>query len=389
MRRILPILFHSEQKDHCKIFVKKYGIDSYIIIPSTQDICMEVLLYQITKILLPLIAYYHLLTDHSSFNVVSPDAKGIERVADYALIPFHYIFGGKILSKQELSFRFNYDHHLLVKSSTSLVTLPLSIAIGIPLKALSLRFSKCALDLNQTVRSHIAYYRSVGIPIDTDRPTELDSPIYARRPEEVEKFKIECEALRAILHLFNRYHILYWADCGTCLGAYRYRGVIPWDDDIDLAILLPDHENVKLALSELDSRKYQVQDWSNRGHPHTYLRVYIKATKSLIDIYHFYIDEKNRTLSYILSNESSAFLPTTWKLRESRYTIPTPFSMVFPLARTPFEDMEISIPRQTKEYLQLRYGEDLSPVKLFNSHTQKYEKNFDHPYWKQENPRPD
>lgn len=336
---------------------------------------MEKVLTRLTEIFLPLISSYHLLSENPYFNETPQNASGIEKVASVSLIPFHYVFGGKVVtSENERVLRFDYDSHLLSKSTVALLTLPLSAAVGLPLRA-------AAYFKKKPEPSYTFNHRKFE-PALLAVMGELASSTFPRRPGDENYLQIEKNALAEIARLFKKHEIPFWVDCGTCLGAYRHRGVIPWDEDIDVAILQKDHDRVRAALSELDPAKYHLQDWSNRSLPKTFLRLYVKESRSLIDIYHFHLDEKTETLHYILSNEDSAFVPESWKVRERNFKVPTPLNLVFPLKKSSLDGVEIFVPNKTKEYLQLRYGQDLSPAKLYNPETGQYEKNLDHPYWK-------
>jgi hypothetical protein len=344
---------------------------------------------------MPLVTCYHLITSNVFLNTAATDAEGLEQLGNTALIPFQYLFAGYNAhpsqpNHYEIKQHFDYHEHLLLKTGGSLIALPLSVFTGSILKGIAylspeVRKRHCQIAQSLTtpyIQSNENYYRSIGLQSHHNLPPEKISPRhFTRGPEDESHLKWEKEALREIAQILKENQITFWADCGTCLGIYRHGGAIPWDLDLDIGILSPDFTNVKHALSALDPEKYLVQDWSNRLHPETLLKVYVCKTREYIDIYHFGIDPQTQTISFILSNADSIFMPTSWKVREKRFTIPTPFETVFPLKVGDFDGIELPVPNQIERYLQMRYGDNLAPAKIYNEITHAYEKDLTHPYW--------
>lgn len=308
------------------------------------------------------------------------------------LAPSRYLFGGKTVSlvdgKCEATPSFHYEKYDLAKTALFVLALPICEVLGCTLKGLSflsketrqeyatIKQSLCDI----TLSSKFNFYRRVGI---SNLHSKNLAPCLALvRPTILsEVHQKEVNAFREVSELLNEHGIVFWLDCGSCLGAYRYGGMIPWDSDIDIAILSPDHLNARKVLSKLDPERFQIQDWSSYNYPQTFLKIYLKETKTFIDIYQHDIDPEKRTLAYFYTFKDS-LIPDSWKKGELAMTKPVPYDIVFPLHQATFDGIVTWVPNQLENYLHYEFGPNLSPTMVWDEKTQAYLKFKDHPYWK-------
>lgn len=341
---------------------------------------------------MPLVSSYFALSTSVFFNTSTQEASHFEKFGNILLTPAQFTLVAEEAKYEDgiwqFSTKFDYQKQFWIKAIPATILTPVSLIVGGGVKALSF------LDPNVRQRHRaLVQEKSFGkiylkeklyekLNIDLKAPMEsFVSSKALRRPGSENALQEEKKAFQEIIHLLNQANIAWWVDCGTCLGAYRYGGVIPWDEDVDIAVLVDDFENVRRALNALDPKKYLVQDWSSRDFPNSYIKVYIRKTSNLIDIYHFKPNFETKTLQYILSLEENVFFTEWWKIRERRFTVPVAFDTVFPLKKADFDGIEVFVPNNPEKYLQRIYGENLAPAKVYNPLTDAYEKDLSHPYW--------
>jgi len=65
------------------------------------------------------------------------------------------------------------------------------------------------------------------------------------------------ELLEEIDRICKKHNIPYVVFCGTALGAVRHKGIIPWDDDLDVSMLRKDYEKfLEVAPAELKEQYF-------------------------------------------------------------------------------------------------------------------------------------
>ena len=74
----------------------------------------------------------------------------------------------------------------------------------------------------------------------------------------------QIEVLKYVDEICRENNIRYFADCGTLLGAIRHRGFIPWDDDIDLAMLRSDYIRFRDIVLEKDDEYFKLKCFKSR-----------------------------------------------------------------------------------------------------------------------------
>lgn len=69
---------------------------------------------------------------------------------------------------------------------------------------------------------------------------------------------VEMDILEDMQNVCKENNIRYFADGGTLLGAIRHRGYVPWDDDIDIAMLRPDYDRFLDIIKNKWMEKYEL-----------------------------------------------------------------------------------------------------------------------------------
>lgn len=79
--------------------------------------------------------------------------------------------------------------------------------------------------------------------------------------EELKRIQLE------LLDYFDSFckenNLNYWLDYGSLLGAIRHKGYIPWDDDLDIAMLREDYEKAASLFNNQRNQRFIFQTPSN------------------------------------------------------------------------------------------------------------------------------
>lgn len=87
-------------------------------------------------------------------------------------------------------------------------------------------------------------------------------------------WKCQLDILKEVLDICRRNNIKVFADGGTLLGAIRHKGIIPWDDDIDVAMLREDYDRFcAIAAKELKEPYFLQNIYTDKLYDHRHSQV--------------------------------------------------------------------------------------------------------------------
>ena len=105
--------------------------------------------------------------------------------------------------------------------------------------------------------------------------------------------QMEFDLLREFDRVCKRLQLSYFLVCGSALGAVKYGGFIPWDDDIDVAMYREDYERFCREAPDLLPGHLFVQNFrSDPAFPHIYSKLrnsnttYIEQSAARLPINH-------------------------------------------------------------------------------------------------------
>lgn len=164
--------------------------------------------------------------------------------------------------------------------------------------------------------------------------------------------------LESIGKIFAECDITYWLEGGTLLGIRRENRLLPWDDDIDVSMMIDQSSKLPKLYKALKKANYRVklrhfEKDDVPFHKGDLRMIKIRERKFFglikgpvcLDVFIKYPFEDN---SY-------------WEIANKKKKVPSKFYQAFKTIE--FNSFHYSIPQLTDDYLTYRYGEWQTPVK--------------------------
>lgn len=238
---------------------------------------------------------------------------------------------------------------------------------------------------------------------------------YQLKPKGImEKIQLlNLELVNFIDNICKKYDLKYWMEAGTLLGAIRHNDFIPWDDDVDLAMVRRDYERLlpllkhEIKVNGLDN--YISVERMDRVNNNNFLIAFIKLSFRInhslfgfIDIFPYdfrkddsdiseriYRDEKKLFYKKLFEGQDKCKVIREYMknldltLEDSEFLIPgadgtrvdmygfdvIKRNVIFPLKLAKFNNNYYPCPNDSEEYLRMLYGNFSDIPKIIRHHS--------------------
>lgn len=198
---------------------------------------------------------------------------------------------------------------------------------------------------------------SKGNAVSDIPPEEIVKRSFTDRIQVIKIYQM----MKDVHELFAQYGITYWTDGGTTLGTIRHKGLIPWDNDIDIIVM---HED-ELKLQDLS------QEFEDLGYYFTQPMAGLYRISSMENLYkEDYMASFPCLEVYIMRREKGSdryVMVSEWfrELWPKEYYYE---NELLPLKKYKYGKLEVWGPKDPEAYFVRYYGPNWDKIAVIDPH---------------------
>ena len=170
--------------------------------------------------------------------------------------------------------------------------------------------------------------------------------------------------LQKVASILDDCQITYWLEGGTLLGIRRENRLLPWDNDIDISLMVDQSEKLHDFYEALKKANYRVRNRFFESEIEPFEKGALRMIK-IRERKFFGLLKGNVCLDIFIKYPVSD--NAYWQIDGKTKSVPKKFYENF--KKISFKGNDYSIPILTDEYLTYRYGDWETPVKDWNTST--------------------
>lgn len=166
-------------------------------------------------------------------------------------------------------------------------------------------------------------------------------------------------------NIFVRNNIQYWGISGTAIGALRHKGIITWDDDIDISVWQKDW--LKILSSDIVNQFDKIGCVVVKEKGLNLIKIFYKNAKynknnyklPFIDVFSVSLDRQDKNKVVYTHKWAREEWPNEYQYIDELY----------PLKYSKFGSQSILIPNKSEKYLTRMFGKNWSTEgRIYQSH---------------------